>query len=69
MNTAGSEVHTPALGWLLITTAIGNGDKTAMAELLGNSDHRLGKLGEIAEALLQPLVDDALIAQAEDAAL
>ncbi|QCY15585.1 MULTISPECIES: hypothetical protein [Pseudomonas] len=66
---ADSEVHTPALGWLLITTAIGNGDKTAMAELLGNSDHPLGKLGEIAEALLQPLVDDALIAQAEDAAL
>jgi hypothetical protein len=37
--------------------------------LLGNSDHPLGKLGEIAEVLLEPLVDDALIAQAEDADL
>ena len=63
---ADSEVHTPALGWLLITTAIGNADKTAVAELLGNSDHPLGKLGEIAEALLQPIADDALIARAED---
>jgi hypothetical protein len=63
---ADSEVHTPALGWLLITTAIGNGDKTAMAELLGNSDHPLGKLGEIAEVLLEPLANDALIAKAED---
>jgi len=63
---ADSEVHTPALGWLLITTAIGNADKTAVAELLGNSDHPLGKLGEIAEALLQPIADDALIAKAED---
>jgi hypothetical protein len=63
---ADSEVHTPALGWLLITTAIGNADKTAIAELLGHSTHSLGKLGEIAEALLEPLADDALIAQAED---
>lgn len=63
---ADSEVHTPALGWLLITTAIGNADKTAVAELLGNSDHPLGKLGEIAEALLEPIADDALIAKAED---
>lgn len=63
---ADSEVHTPALGWLLITAAIGSADKTALAELLGNSDHPLGKLGEIAEALLQPLADDALIAKAED---
>ena len=61
-----SEVHTPALGWLLITTAYGRADKTAVAELLGRSDHPLGKLGEIAEGLLRPLVDDALIAQAED---
>lgn len=63
---ADSEVHTPALGWLLIAAAIGSADKTAVAELLGNSDHPLGKLGEIAEALLEPLVDDALIAKAED---
>jgi hypothetical protein len=26
----------------------------------------LGKLGEIAEALLEPLADDALLAKAED---
>jgi hypothetical protein len=66
---ADSEVHTPALGWLLITAAIGGSDKTAVAELLGRSDHPLGKLGEIAEVLLGPLADDALIAQAEDAEL
>jgi hypothetical protein len=66
---ADSEVHSSALGWLLITAAIGNADKTAVAELLGRSDHPLGKLGEIAEMLLQPLADDALIAQAEDGAL
>ncbi|WP_027921531.1 hypothetical protein [Pseudomonas sp. URMO17WK12:I12] len=63
---ADSEVHTPALGWLLITAAIGSADKTAVAELLGNSYHPLGKLGEIAEMLLEPLADDALIALAED---
>lgn len=63
---ANSEVHTPALGWLLITTATGHADKTAMAELLGDSDHPLGKLGEIAESLLLPLADNALVAKAED---
>ncbi|MFJ4587871.1 hypothetical protein ACIP1Z_11265 [Pseudomonas moraviensis] len=62
---AGCEVTTPALGWLLVTTD-DRPDKTAVAELLGPSDHPLGKLGEIAEGLLRPLVDDALIAQAED---
>lgn len=63
---ADSEVHTSALGWLIITAELGHADKTATAELLGNSDHPLGKLGEIAEALLEPLADDALIAKAED---
>lgn len=62
---AGCEVNSPALGWLLVTTD-DKPDKTAVAELLGRSDHPLGKLGEIAEGLLRPLVDDALIAQAED---
>lgn len=61
---ADGEVHTPALGWLLL--AQGRPDKNAIAELLGPSDHPLGKLGEIAEDLLRPLADDALIAQAED---
>lgn len=61
-----SEVHTPALGWLLITASNGSPDKTAVAELLGNSCHPLGKLGEIAEVLLDPLANDALIAKAED---
>lgn len=61
---ADGEVHTPALGWLLLSP--GRPDKNAIAELLGPSDHPLGKLGEIAEDLLRPLADDALIAQAED---
>jgi hypothetical protein len=63
---ADSEVHTSALGWLIITAERGHADKTAIAELLGNCDHPLGRLGEIAEALLEPLADDALLAKAED---
>lgn len=60
------QVSTPSLGYLLIETKRGCADKVSADELLGNSDHSLGMLGEIAEKLLQPLVDDALIAQAED---
>ena len=63
---ASCEVGTPALGWLLIANTCGRADKDAAAELLGRSDHPFGKLGEIAEALLRPLADDALAAQAED---
>lgn len=63
---ANCEVDSPALGNLLISIGWASPDKNAIAELLGNSDHSLGMLGEIAEKLLQPLVDDALIAQAED---
>lgn len=62
---ADCKVHTPALGWLMLS-AHGRADKNAIAELLGPSDHPFGKLGEIAQALLEPLADDALIAQAED---
>lgn len=62
---ADCQVHTPALGWLLLS-ADGRADKNAVAELLGPSDHPFGKLGEIAQALLELLADDALIAQAED---
>lgn len=65
---ADCQVHTPALGWLLLS-ADGRADKNAVAELLGPSDHPFGKLGEIAQTLLEPLADDALIAQAEDDAL
>jgi hypothetical protein len=65
---ADCKVHTPALGWLLLS-ADGRADKNAVAELLGPSDHPSGKLGEIAQALLEPLADDALLAQAEDDAL
>jgi hypothetical protein len=36
---ANSEVHTSALGWLIITAERGQADKTATVELLGNSDH------------------------------
>lgn len=63
---ANFEVSTPALGWLLIANNCGRADKESTAELLGQSDHPFGKLGELAEALLKPLVKDALIAQAED---
>jgi hypothetical protein len=66
---ADCEISTSALGWLLIAAERGQTDKTATAELLGRSDHPLGKLGEIAESLLEPLADDALKAQAEDDAL
>lgn len=66
---ADGEIGTSALGWLLIAAERGQSDKTATAELLGRSDHSLGKLGEIAESLLEPLADDALKAQAEDDAL
>ncbi|MBN2990365.1 hypothetical protein JWR97_01755 [Pseudomonas cedrina subsp. fulgida] len=63
---ASCEVGTPALGWLLIANNCGRADKESTGELLGPSDHPFGKLGEIAEALLRPLADDALAAQAED---
>ncbi len=63
---ASCEVGTPALGWLLIANNCGRADKDSTAELLGHSDHPFGKLGEIADALLRPLADDALAAQAED---
>ncbi|KRP78074.1 hypothetical protein [Pseudomonas lactis] len=63
---ANCDIGTPALGWLMIANNCGRADKEAAAELLGHSDHPFGKLGELAEALLKPLVSDALIAQAED---
>jgi hypothetical protein len=63
---ANCDIGTPALGWLLIANNCGRADKEAAVELLGPSDHHFGKLGELAEALLRPLVNDALIAQAED---
>jgi hypothetical protein len=63
---ADCEVESSALGWLVIAAERGQTDKTATAELLGNSDHPLGMLGEIAESLLAPLAEDALQAQAED---
>jgi hypothetical protein len=66
---ADCEIPTPSLGWLLIEAVRGFADKVSAAELLGNSDHPLGKLGEIAESLLEPLADDALKAQAEDSEL
>lgn len=60
------EVNSPALGNLLIAMCWGRIDKCALDDLMGRSDHPFGIVGEIAEKLLQPLVDDALIAQAED---
>lgn len=66
---ADCEVESSAIGWLIIAAERGQADKVASAELLGRSDHPLGKLGEIAESLLAPLADDALQAQSEDAEL
>lgn len=63
---ADCEIDNSALGWLLIAAERGQTDRIAAADLLGRSDHPLGKLGEIAESLLAPLADDALKAQAED---
>jgi len=63
---ADCEIVTASLGYLVIAAMSGQCNKVAAAELLGPSDHPLGKLGEIAEGLLRPLADDALIAQAED---
>ena len=63
---ADCEVESSALGWLVIAAERGQADKTATAELLGNSNHPLGKLGEIAESMLEPLADDALKAKSED---
>lgn len=63
---ADGDIGTPSLGWLMIENMRGRADKVSAAELLGHSDHSLGMLGEIAESLLEPLADDALIAQAED---
>jgi len=66
---ADCEIPTPSLGYLVIAALSGHADKVASAELLGNSQHPMGKLWEIAESLLEPLADDALKAQAEDADL
>jgi hypothetical protein len=63
---ADCQIYTSALGWLVISAQHHRGDKLAATELLGPSTHLLGMLGEIAEGLLEPLADDALIAQAED---
>ena len=63
---ADCEIQSSALGWLLISASHCDPDKKSIAELLGPSDHPLGKLGEIAEAMLKPLANDALKAQAED---
>jgi hypothetical protein len=63
---ADCEVGTPALGALVIAATQGGSCSVSAKELLGSSDHPLGKLGEIAESLLEPLADDALKAQAED---
>jgi hypothetical protein len=65
---ADCEIHSAALGNLLLSLG-SRPDQNAVAELLGHSDHPFGKIGEIAEGLLSPLADDALIAQAEDAEL
>lgn len=51
---------------LVIDATAGAPCKTTASLLLGESTHTHGKLYEIAEGLLKPLVDDALIAMAED---
>lgn len=66
---ADCEIPTPSLGYLVIAAQSGHADKVASSELMGSSEHPMGKLWEIAESLLEPLADDALIAEAEDAEL
>lgn len=63
---ADNQYNRPLLGDLIIDAARGCTVKHEALELLGHSHHALGKLGEIAEALLSPIADDALAAQAED---
>lgn len=63
---ADCKVDAPSLGWLVVTVQHGKPDKEALKNLLGYSPHPLGVLGEIAQRLLEPLADDALIAEAED---
>jgi hypothetical protein len=61
------QIETSAFGLLVISAwQLRRPEKTCAIELLGDSDHEFGMLGEIAEALLEPLANDALIAQAED---
>ncbi|WP_213881238.1 hypothetical protein [Pseudomonas sp. dw_358] len=66
---AGCQVDSSALGSLIISVLYGNPDKIAAKTLLGSSDHPMGALGDIAERLLKPLVEDGLAADAEDAEL
>ncbi|BCQ63149.1 hypothetical protein PBOI14_48990 [Pseudomonas sp. Boi14] len=63
---ADCKVDTPSLGWLMIDAWNGCRRPTSVEELLGISTHPHGMLGEIAENLLKPLADDALIAIDED---
>lgn len=63
---ADCRIDRPSLGYLIIAAMSGQHDKVAAYELLGHSNHVLGKLGEIAQSLLEPLADDALEAQAKD---
>ncbi|HEX8595377.1 MAG TPA: hypothetical protein VF682_19210 [Pseudomonas sp.] len=54
---------------LVIDALAGAPCRTPALNLLGESTHTHGKLYEIADALLEPYADDALIAKAEDDAL
>lgn len=56
------------LAQLVLNNAYGYASPTIAGYLIGTG-HPMGKLFEIAEALLRPLVDDALTAKAEDEAL
>ena len=51
---------------LVLEVENGGSAKTHARNVLGASDNPRGKLYEIAESLLEPYADDALIAQAED---
>ena len=51
---------------LVVDAANGTPCKGLALRLLGDSQHTHGMLFEIAEKLLEPLANDALIAQTED---
>ncbi|MNN03430.1 hypothetical protein [Pseudomonas sp. Hg5Tf] len=58
-----------ALALLLLQAETGGAVKSMVGEVVGQSDHRRGKLYEIAESILEQYAQAGVEADAEDAAL